>query len=246
MALKKISMDTTNRICALVVGPAGIGKTSLLRTIFGQQFNSKTGQWEQISEPAGKVCTLSAESGLLCVRDLIASGQVEGFEIGTFQDMREVHAALMSPEFRQRYQWIYIDSLTEISARCVEAVKLKYPSARDSFPMWGEYNDSMTALIKAFRDLTSYNVIFTCLETVDKDQNGFRFKGPMISGTSLKERLTSYFDEVFYMERCKNDSGEENVVFKTREPVGLAKDRSGKLDPEEPANLLTIQKRILA
>ena len=102
MALKKISMDTTNRICALVVGPAGIGKTSLLRTIFGQQFNSKTGQWEQISEPAGKVCTLSAESGLLCVRDLIASGQVEGFEIGTFQDMREVHAALMSPEFRQR------------------------------------------------------------------------------------------------------------------------------------------------
>ena len=246
MPLKKISMDTANRICALVVGPAGIGKTSLLRTILGQQFNTRTGQWEQVAEADGRVCTLSAESGLLCVRDLIASRQVEGFEIGTFQDMREAHAALMSPEFMQRYQWIYIDSLTEISARCVETVKLKYPFAKDSFPMWGEYNDSMTAIIKAFRDLTSYNVIFTCLETVDRDQNGFRFKGPMISGTSLKERLTSYFDEVFYMERRKNDSGEESVVFKTREPVGLAKDRSGKLNPEEPANLLAVQKRILA
>ncbi len=246
MALKKITASTANRICALVVGPAGVGKTSLLRTIQGQEFNPETEKWDQVTEPAGRACTLSAESGLLCVRDLIVDKQVEGFEVSSFNDLREAYTALMSEDFKQRYQWIYIDSLTEISARCVEMVKQKYPSSKDSFPMWGEYNDSMTAVIKAFRDMTSYNVVFTCLETIDKDGNGFRFKGPMISGTSLKERLTSYFDEVFYMERVRDDSGRESVVFHTREPVGLAKDRSGKLLSEEPANLLTIQRKILA
>lgn len=243
MALRKISPEKTNRICALVVGPAGIGKTSLLRTILGQTFGPNG--WEQIAEPAGRVCTLSAESGLLCVRDLVESGHVEGFEIGTFGELREAQACFLQPEFQERYQWIFIDSLTEISARCVENVKQKFPSASDSFKMWGEYNDVMTQAIKAFRDLTSYNVIFTCLETVDKDQNNVRYKAPSISGSGLKERLTSYFDEVFYMERLIDETGNSSLVFRTREPVGVAKDRSGKLAAVEDANLLTIRNKIL-
>lgn len=245
MALKKISADAASRFCCLIVGPAGIGKTSLLRSILGQNFNPQTGAWEQVVEPKGRVCTLSAESGLLCVRDLVTSGAVEGFEIGSFQEMKEAYAAFMSPAFQERYQWIFIDSLTEISARCVENVKQKFPSGSDSFKMWGEYNDLMTNIIKDFRDLSQYNVVFTCLETVDKDQNGFRYKAPMISGAGLKERLTSYFDEVLYMDRVTEEDGTPRVVFKTREPVGVAKDRSGRLAAIEPANLLSIQQKIL-
>lgn len=241
--LKKITIETASRFCALVIGPAGIGKTSLLRTILGQCYDPENG-WVQCQEPNGKVLTLSAESGLLCVRDCIAGGLVEGFEIGSFSDMREAFTALQSPEFKERYQWVFIDSLTEIAARCVESAKQKFPSGGDSFKLWGEYNDSMTALIKAFRDMTSYSVIFTCLETVSQDQNNVRYKAPMISGTGLKERLTSYFDEVLYMERERNEDGSETVVFKTRE-LGVAKDRSGRLEPIEPANLLTIRNKII-
>lgn len=243
--LKKITPETAGRICALVVGPAGSGKTSLLRTILGQSYDQEAGAWVQTSETADKVCVLSAESGLLCVRDLVTEGKVEGFEIGSFSEMREAYAALQDKACVERYRWLFIDSLTEISARCVEAVKAKYPSSKDSFPMWGEYNDSMTALIKAFRDMASYNVAFTCLETVDKDQNGVRYKAPMISGSGLKERLTSYFDEVLYMDKILDENGIQHTVFRTNEPIGVAKDRSGKLNAIENANLLTITNKIL-
>lgn len=229
--------------CALVIGPAGIGKTSLLRSILGQCYDPETG-WTQCQEPAGKVLTLSAESGLLCVRDLIANGMIEGFEISSFADMREAYTALQNPEFRERYSWVFIDSLTEIAARCVESAKQKFPGGGDSFKLWGEYNDSMTALIKSFRDMQEYNVVFTCLETISQDQNNVRYKAPMISGSALKERLTSFFDEVLYMERETDDDGTETVVFKTRE-TGVAKDRSGKLNAIEPANLLTIRNKII-
>ena len=131
--MKKISIENSSRFCALVIGPAGIGKTSLLRTILGQAFNPQTGAWEQAAEPSGRICTLSAESGLLCVRDLVASGHVEGFEIGTFQEFREAQTYFMQKEFEQRYQWIFIDSLTEISARCVESAKAKFPAGSDTF-----------------------------------------------------------------------------------------------------------------
>ena len=104
----------------------------------------------------------------------------------------------------------------------------------------------MTQIIKAFRDMPQYNVVFTCLETVDKDQNNVCYKAPMISGSGLKERLTSYFDEVLYMERVTDDDGLSRVVFKTREPVGVAKDRSGRLAAEEPASLLAVRDKILA
>ncbi len=243
--MRKITPESSSRFCALVIGPAGIGKTSLLRSILGQRYDPNAGAWEKVSEPAGRVCTISAESGLLCVRDLVAAGLVEGFEIESFADMREAQMQFMRPEFQERYQWIFIDSLTEISARCVEHARQKFPAGNDTFKLWGEYNDSMTAIIKAFRDMPHYNVVFTCLETVDKDQNNVRYKAPMISGSGLKERLTSYFDEVLYMDRVITDDGTQRVVFKTRE-LGVAKDRSGRLADVEEPSLLAIRDKILA
>ena len=83
--LRPITVQSANRISALVVGPAGIGKTSLLRTLCGQTFND--GKWEKTGE-AEKVFVLSAESGLLCVRDLIQSGDVKGCEIGSLKEFQ--------------------------------------------------------------------------------------------------------------------------------------------------------------
>jgi GTPase SAR1 family protein len=91
MALKPINNDSIDTIKLLVVGQAGIGKTSTMRTITN-------------SEPDRKVCVLSAESGLLSVRDLIKSGAVEGWEIRSLDDMREAHKNLSTDEvLRHRY-----------------------------------------------------------------------------------------------------------------------------------------------
>lgn len=245
MPLKPITPETANRFCCLVVAPAGTGKTSLLRTIMGQEFNPDARQWEQKEEPSQKVCTLSAEEGLLCVRDLVTAGLVQGYEIGSLLDFKEALSMLMQPDFKERYQWVFIDSLTEISSRCVEHMKQKHQGGKDAFKLWGEYNDTMTQIIKAFRDMTDYNVVFTCLEKIETDEQKIRYVAPAISGSELKERLTSYFDEVFRMVEFTTEEGRSIRVFHTDKPIGLAKDRSGCLGSIENPNLLHIQRKIL-
>ena len=246
MPLNIITPQSANRFCCLVVGQAGTGKTSLLRTILGQEYDQESRAWKQIREPEERVLTLSAESGLLCVRDLVEQGLIEGYEIGSLQDFREAQAMLMTPEFREHYGWVFIDSLTEISSRCVEAMRLKYQSSSDTFKMWGEYNEVMTLMIKAFRDMRDYNVVFTCLESAESDENRRRYLAPAISGSQLKERLTSYFDEVFHMTETTSEDGNVWRIFHTAQPVGLAKDRSGRLAPVEKPNLQSIKHKILA
>ena len=251
MALQRITAQSADRICALLIGPAGIGKTSQIRCLLGQDFQN--GAWVQSGFQPEKVLVLSAESGLLCVRDLVASGQVEGFEVRSLADFQEGLRFCLSPDFRQAgYQWVFIDSLTEIAARCAEDLQKKYPSKSDSFKMWGEYSQTMTDIIKTFRDLGGVNVVFTCLLAVEKDDAGRRFPVPDISGSGLKQRLTSYFDEVLVMERLvlnvsnpEAPTMQEVLVFNTKNPVGLAKDRSGKLAETEYPSLLSVRNKIL-
>jgi len=228
MALKQISIETTTRFIALVIGQSGIGKTSLLRTL-----------------PQGEpVFVVSAEAGLLCVRDLVECGRVQGVEVSSFADLAEVYTYLVSPQ-AEAYKWIFIDSLTEIAARCIEAMKAKYPSKADSFNLWGEYSDKMTALIKAYRDLRAFNVVFTCLDATEKDETNRRYVGPSISGSGLKDRLSSFFDEVFHMVSLPDSEGKERRALITQPWERYqAKDRSGKLALVESPHLGQIKAKI--
>lgn len=246
--LRPISADTADRIAAIVIGKYGTGKTSLLYTMLGYHFSNETRKWEPVpGHKPEKVCVLSAEGGLLAVRDLLKAGLIEGFEIGSIADFRSAFDALSyGDDFKERYQWIFIDSLTEISARCEEAMLEKYPDRSQSFAMWGDYARTMNRLVKGFRDLRDYHVIFTCLETVEKDDTGKRYMAASVKGRDLKEKLPSYFDEVFYLQVIPDAS--QNMVrqFLTHSLHELpAKDRSGKLDLVEPANILHIKYKIL-
>jgi hypothetical protein len=251
MALKPIVLEKLNRITCLVIAPYGVGKTCLIRTILGQEHAGKDAEgrdvWEQVFEPTERVCVLSAESGLLSVRDLVAAGLVEGYEIGSFEDMRDAYQVLATDkEMQARYQWVFIDSLTEIAARCEESMKQKHQKGSDAFKMWGEYTDLMTAHIKGFRDLSYYSVVFSCLPTTEKDQDNKRFVAPAVAGKGLKEKLPSYFDEVFYMDVIADPSGGTYRALYTQPYNNYpAKDRSGRLLPVESPNLSTIKSKIL-
>lgn len=237
--MKKITTEYRNRLSCLVVGQAGIGKTSLLRTLCGQEFN---GEWKQVAEPQ-KVCVLSAEGGLLCVKDLIEAGLIDGYEIESLEDFIEAQRFVSGAEFRKSgAQWIFVDSLTEIASRCAESMERKYPSKTDSFKMWGEYNKVLTDIIKSFRDMTDFSVVFTCLEAMTADAaTGARTLQPDISGSQLKNRLTSYFDEVFHMKEVVRNGKSVRALCTTG---GIGKDRSGRLEAQERPSLLHVQNKI--
>ena len=231
MTLQPIKPDNANRFTALVIGSAGKGKTSLLRTI-------------PEDEP---VCVLSAESGLLCVRDLVESSRIQGFIISSFTDMQDAYMHLREEAEKGTYRWVFIDSLTEISAVAVKQMEKEFPNPKDAIKMWGMYTTRMTDLIKGFRDLQPYNVVFTCLDTVDADELNRRFVGPNMAGKAVKEKLSSDFDEVFYLDIfTKDETGESRRLLVTQ-PINQmpAKDRSGKLKTYESPDLGAIKTKIL-
>lgn len=230
MAIKKITPQTTDRITCLVIGASGRGKTSLLKTIPEEE----------------NALVISAESGLLCVRDLVTSGRVTGFEIDHFLDVEEVYGRALNEKYLDHYKWIFIDSLTEVADLCVENCKEIYTNPSDTLKMWGEYSARMKEMIKAFRDMPHYNVVFTCLESVDTDEMGARFVGPKMQGKAFKETLVSLFDEVFYLNMKKDEAGEDVREFVTQPIDKLpAKDRSGKLETFEAPDLSVVYNKIM-
>lgn len=244
--LRPISEQAVDRISALIIGKYGLGKTSLIRTVLGQEYQD--GQWVQLYDTDEKACVLSAESGLLAVRDLVKAGLVEGYEIGSLADFKEAYNLLSNTqEMKNRYTWVFIDSLTEISQRCDSVMREKYPDSAKTFRRWDDYSDTMIRTIKGFRDLHDYSVIFTCLETVEKDDINRRYAAPDVVGRGLKEKLPSFFDEVLYMRMVQDENGNEHRVLYTQ-PVNEypAKDRSGKLTTIEKPNLLEIRGKILS
>ena len=231
MAIKKITPQTTDRMTCLVIGASGRGKTSLLRTI-----------------PEGEnALVISAESGLLCVRDLVVSGKVTGFEIDHFLDVGEIFFKATGEKYTNHYKWIFIDSLTEIADLCALHMKEVYPNPSDSIKKWNEYTEHMKAMVKAFRDMPHYNVVFTCLDSTESDEAGIRYTAPKMQGKAFKGTLTSLFDEVFYLNMKKDDSGNDSREFVTQPIDRLpAKDRSGKLNTYEEPDLSVIANKIMA
>jgi hypothetical protein len=230
MAMKFIDSASADRINCLVIGKPGVGKTYLLSTIPENE----------------RVFVLSAEAGLLSVREHVASGRVQGAEIRSLEDLEEALWALSSPKYTERYRWVFLDSLTEISDRCLEFYKAKYPSHKDSWSMWGEYGDRMCRLVKAFRDLREYNVVMTCLESIELDNCKRKVVTLDVQMRRLRERLPAWFDEVFYLVETQDENGNYGRVLFTRPYNNQpGKDRSGKLDFTEPPDLAHIQRKIL-
>lgn len=227
--MKPITDLNTDRMTCLVIGRPGIGKTTLVGTV-----------------PEGeKACILSAESGLLCLRDLLKSKTVDAFSIETFEDLQNAYMDLMTPEYQEQYKWVFVDSLTEISDLCVKMMDREFPNPKDALKKWGMFTMRMTNLIKAFRDMPHYNVVFTCLESVEKDEMNRRYISPEMAGKKLKEKLPSLFDEVFHMLILEQEENEPRRVLVTDaidECPG--KDRSGKLETYEEPDLSIISNKI--
>jgi phage nucleotide-binding protein len=214
----------------LVYGASGIGKTTLAGTL------------------EGKTLIVSAESGLASLRgteiDYVDITQdSEGKLLSSTQrleNLGDIYKQLLLPETRDTYTNVFVDSLTEIADIVADHMSTEHPDKSDTFKMWGEYTKKMASIIRSFRDLPHYNVVFTCLEDETQDESKLMHYGPSMSGKKVKQMLVPMFDEVF--RYCMH--GDDRILVTSKTASSVAKDRSGQLGVSEEPCLTTIFKKI--
>lgn len=230
----------------------GVGQNELKILVYGESGSGKTSLAKTIGEPT---LIISAEAGLLPLR----GHKIDVIDITRDDDdklipkelrmkkLSQAYQHLLTKEAQDKYKWVFIDSLSELSQNLLEALQLEFPERNQTLPMYGELNKRTRSLVKSFRDLPAFNVVFTALSEVDKDETGVRVIQPTMIG-KFANQLPALMDEVFYLHVEKNEeTGDTKRVLVTQKNDRLiAKDRSGVLSKIEDANLSLITKKIRA
>lgn len=214
----------------LVHAPPGYGKTALCATM---------------PDPF----IISAESGLLSLR---RENQIKMFgtavdipvyEIKSAADLGDcllffrdsAHAKHLNP---------CLDSLSEIAEVVLAHLK---KTCKDPRQAYGEMAESMTAFIRAFRDLPGKHVYFAAKQDKEPDGDGVVKRGPSMPGKQLTQNVGHFFDEVFALDIGQMpDAAKTPYRFLRTQPniQFSAKDRSGALDEIEQPNLSVIIQKI--
>lgn len=207
----------------LISGLAGAGKTRLCAT---------TG---------GTPIIISAEAGLLALRDT----DIPVITVSTIAEVHEAYAYLSDSAEGQQYDWVCLDSVSEIAEVVLTHEKR---ATKDPRKAYGELADQMADLIRAFRDLPERNIYMTCkLERIKDETTGAVTYGPSFPGQRLSQNVGYWFDEAFVLRVEKDENGIPSRWLQTQSDLQYtAKDRSGCLDMFEEPNLAAIAAKIRA
>jgi phage nucleotide-binding protein len=219
MKIVKSNDQEIHGIFALICGSVGVGKTSLVKTL-----------------PHEETLILSAESGLLSIKDV----EIDVINIEKFQDLLDAFTFING---ETKYKNIYVDSLTEIGELLFNELKPNYTKSQ-TFALYSDYAERMTKMLKAFRDLSGYNVYFTALDKMTAKDFTEVVTIDLIQ-KSLSKKLPALLDLVFYYQKLKREDGTTvRALCTDSDDVDFTKDRSGKLDKYEKPDLSAIQEKV--
>jgi phage nucleotide-binding protein len=210
----------------IVYGGSGVGKTTLIASL------------------QGKLLILSSESGLLSLAGADLDADV--VEVNSIDALRAVYAELRNGD--HGYDWVILDSVSEIAEVVLSAEKSKTKDPRQAY---GALQDEMIKIMRAFRDLAC-GVYFSAKLHTNKDEATGRVSyGIGMPGSKLGEGIPYLFDEVFRMIVIDEDDGRGGKVanrylLTNTDGKSVAKDRSGRLDTLEVADLGAIVAKIKA
>ncbi len=155
----------------------------------------------------------------------------------------EAYTWLTESAEAKNYESVALDSISEIAEVCLLSEKAVLKDGRAAY---GETNEKMAQLIRAFRDLTGRHVLMTAKLEKVQDEQGRILYGPSMPGKRLTQDLAFFFDEVLAM-RIERDA--EGAVQRALQCAGdglwTAKDRSGKLDTWEGPDLGAVIAKIM-
>jgi phage nucleotide-binding protein len=202
----------------LVYGPAGAGKTSLIKTM-------------------PNPIILSAEGGLLSIRD----ADLPYIEIASMDDLREAWVWLGTAE-GMGYQSVALDSISEIAEVCLNTEK---KATKDPRQAYGAMQEQMADVIRAFRDLPGRHVLMTAKLEKSQDEMARILYAPSMPGNKTGQSLPYFFDEVLALRVERDaDGNTQRALMCDGDGSWLAKDRSGKLDAWEAPDLGAIIAKI--
>ena len=219
ITLKSSGDVAASQVRLLVYGQAGAGKTSLIPSL---------------PDPV----ILSAEGGLLS----IAGSNLPFVEINSVETLREAYQWLTESSEAAQFQSVALDSISEIAEVVLANEKA---TAKDPRQAYGALQDVMGGIIRAFRDLPGRHVYFTAKLEKSQDEMGRILYSPSMPGAKLGQQLPYFFDLVLPL-RVEKDADGNTVRSLQCQSDGLwtAKDRSGRLDPWEPADLGHVIRKI--
>lgn len=215
-----------------VYGESGVGKTTLASTLNEPTlFVSMEGGVAAIDDYDIPLvdCTVDDNKNLLSIPKRL-------------EKFNSVYEYILQPEQRQKFKWIFIDSLSEIAQNLIEFHK--FTMQRKGFDLWGEVGSDLRQIVKKWRDVPYYNVVFVALSEQEKDGEDVRFHHVGLPG-KFSQQVFGYFDQVLFFYKWKDENGKlQRKLFTSTGEKFVAKDRSGKLDPMMEPNLHEVSKRI--
>jgi len=218
MAIKVKSTRRDNHfVNILVYGEAGAGKTTLCAT-------------------APKPIIISAEQGLLSLSDK----DIPVIEVSKLDEVKEAFKYVSSTD---EYETVCIDSISELGESLLAEFKL---ATKDPRQAYGQMNDEMSGIVRRFRDIPNKNVLFIAKQQriVDEYTGKINF-GPSMPGKSFAMNLPYFFDIVACLRIGKKEK-EEYRYLQTQPTIQYeAKDRSGRLSPEEAPNLTQLFNKVV-
>lgn len=213
-----------NGIKCLIYGGSGVGKTRLAATL-------------------ERCLILSAENGLLSLR----KDNLPFVPIRNFSEAEKYYNWLLENKGDARhFQSIAIDSASEIAEDILSDEKKKNKDPRKAY---GETQDKIIQMLRAYRDLPGRNVYFIAKQEWIKDEaTGAMIFGPSFPGNKLAQAVPYFFDEVFQLVAWEDQATKQtHRALKCRkDQYSEGKDRSGALDLWEPPNLTHVFNKILS
>ena len=227
MALKfsKTSDAEHERLTVLVYGEAGIGKTSLVKTL-----PIKSDE---------RVLYVAADPGQLVLRDrefVCVSWDDE--------DAQRPLSEILEHARGTDYDWIVVDGIDEACQMVLDRLKAAHKDGRKAY---GETRDLFGRWLKAMRDLPGRNVLFLTHMASMQDDAGATSYSPSMPSAGTRDMLPPMFDLVGCMRAVRNADGKVQRMLQFRAEGGtayLCKDRSGALEDFEAPDLGAVFEKI--
>lgn len=248
-------MAEKSGVKGLVLGPYGIGKTSLLRTLDAASTLFVDAEAGDLAVQDVAVDTIRPQSWAECrAYAAFIGGPNPSLPAGEPYSQAHYDWAVaefakegMTPEMLGKYDTIFVDSITKLSRHTMTWAKQQpdafsektgKPDTRGAYGLLGR---EMIAFVTQLQMTRAKNVIFTCAMEQSVDDYGAVKWVPHIEGSKAGREMPGIVDLVisYSMIDFGNDRGPMRAfVTALDNPHGMpAKDRSGRLQPYEPPHL---------